>query len=506
MLLAGLPIFIWAVATQRIELRKRAATAEPTEICWSRVVVFNDAYNWPNSCRGNPGVQGCMDVLVPLTAEEITGYNSWVSAGKPYIPGCGSTPKPTVPPPTPTCQPRPPCLDAIPRCLMPETSDMCPPIDQNSCTGAKDGTSCVDTCARACPPDVKFCTDQCTTRNGVCIGGRCETWITPTITRYPTPSLYPTLTRYPTPTYYVTPTPPQMFTLSVNGAVPELLPNQVMPLTINVQEYDGSAGTPTEGFNAQVAVDVLPLVGTTPSVFSQNAIFNPNTQRWEVTVPRPQNEGTYRLQVHAYCAQDNSLCTTRYGRSRQLSWEYQFKAVIPQPQNLAFKVKLAGVSGAEAKGATITVKLKLKDGRVLPLDKPLLLESVGNGVYTATATLTNPLPAGTALRVLVKGEKHSQVVFCRQAGQTEPCNDTEYITPVSYTFDFTSRPLPPGDLNQDGRVNTGDITLITELFKKPSSQQTAQDLKTADVNYSGKVDSLDLSLIFQTLETRYDEQ
>lgn len=29
--------------------------------------------------------------------------------------------------PTPSCRPRPACLDATPRCLIPETSDMCPP-------------------------------------------------------------------------------------------------------------------------------------------------------------------------------------------------------------------------------------------------------------------------------------------------------------------------------------------------------------------------------------------
>lgn len=29
--------------------------------------------------------------------------------------------------PIPTCKPRPACLDATPRCLIPETSDMCPP-------------------------------------------------------------------------------------------------------------------------------------------------------------------------------------------------------------------------------------------------------------------------------------------------------------------------------------------------------------------------------------------
>ncbi|MCX6792221.1 MAG: dockerin type I repeat-containing protein, partial [Candidatus Gottesmanbacteria bacterium] len=241
-------------------------------------------------------------------------------------------------------------------------------------------------------------------------------------------------------------------------------------------------------------------------VFSHYAVFNQKTHLWELPVPSPQNVGTYRLQVHAYCAQDNSLCAIRYGQSRQLEWEYHFRAVIAQPQNLTFKVRLAGVNGVEAKGATINVKLKLKDGTVLPLDKPLVLNPVGtNGVYEATATLTNPLPSGTTLRVLVKGEKHSQVVFCHPSGQTEPCNDTDYITPSSYSFDFTGRPLPPGDLNQDGTINNTDLTLLTDTFKKPSSQVSADDLKHADVNYDGYVDNFDLGFILQSLSTRYDE-
>ena len=42
--------------------------------------------------------------------------------------------------PTPTCKPRPACLDATPRCLIPETSDMCPK-------------------AVACTQDAKLCPD-----------------------------------------------------------------------------------------------------------------------------------------------------------------------------------------------------------------------------------------------------------------------------------------------------------------------------------------------------------
>ncbi len=35
---------------------------------------------------------------------------------------------------TPTCRPRPACLDATPRCLIPETEDMCPPKEKIACT------------------------------------------------------------------------------------------------------------------------------------------------------------------------------------------------------------------------------------------------------------------------------------------------------------------------------------------------------------------------------------
>jgi len=39
-----------------------------------------------------------------------------------------------IPNPTPTCKPRPACLDATPRCLIPETSDMCPKTNTTTAT------------------------------------------------------------------------------------------------------------------------------------------------------------------------------------------------------------------------------------------------------------------------------------------------------------------------------------------------------------------------------------
>lgn len=58
-----------------------------------------------------------------------------------------STPTIAAISPTPTCRPRPACLDATPRCLIPETSDMCPPSPKPSSSQV------------ACTQELKQCPD-----------------------------------------------------------------------------------------------------------------------------------------------------------------------------------------------------------------------------------------------------------------------------------------------------------------------------------------------------------
>lgn len=104
-----------------------------------------------------------------------------------------------------------------------------------------------------------------------------------------------------------------------------------MPLLITLNEFDGSNGRPDEGFNVQVGVDVWPLQNDIATIYGQNANFNNQTQSWEANIPSPQNAGTYRLTVYAYCARDNSTCAIRYGTSRQISWNYIFTVGSPTP-------------------------------------------------------------------------------------------------------------------------------------------------------------------------------
>ena len=249
------------------------------------------------------------------------------------------------------------------------------------------------------------------------------------------------------------------------------------------------SGQVSEGFSIQFQYPSLPIpaAGATAhvSVYVTSPSVNPFTETRSVPVS-----------VTALHTVSNFSAKADAG--------YYF--LKPAPRDLTFLVKLAGVGGAQANMATMKVKFYLRDGTVLPLTTPLSLTHVGNGIYSARATLTNPFPAGTPFRVQIKGEKHVAVRFCQQTGQTGPCADTQYMTPTEYSFDFTGIPLPPGDLNQDGKVDAVDTKSVTDLFGKLSSQLTAADLKLADVDYSGTINGYDLNLILQTLETRYDEQ
>jgi hypothetical protein len=180
-----------------------------------------------------------------------------------------------------------------------------------------------------------------------------------------------------------------------------------------------------------------------------------------------------------------------------------------QSQTIEIRVKFAGVTDGSAEGAKMSVKFIKVGGESLQLSSALPVTHIGGGVYKATATLTNPLVAGTRFRTKVKGEKHVSVEYCKQVGQTGPCADSEYMNGSAgstIVYDFTTLPLPPGDVSpQDGRVDATDFNIIKGLMSKLCSDLTVQDKLKGDLDYNGCVTVKDIFLIRQTLETRYDE-
>lgn len=464
LLIGVLPVFVWAVMTQRIELRKYAATAEPPQTCWNKIIQQNGKPQWPNACKGMTRTDRvCTQVLVPLSDQETAAYTAWVTRGRPYLPGCMPTPTPN-----PTCIPRPACLDTNPACELapPQGNVFCPPEVHLSCNYSIHP-------ARTCPagyicqyPENNHLVGQdgvcvksstitptpsCYYKQVECVKGPCEAiLVCPTITPTPTPGCIqfpscihanpPCAIPAPNAGQQYCPPPPgctQVTACPINDTSGQCVIHVVCPIT--------PTATPT----------VTPTLTPTPL---------PPT-------PTP----------------------------------------TPAPQTIKFRVKLDGVTDDSAQGAAITVKFSLKDGSTVQLSQPLTLSYLNNGIYQATATLTNPFAAGTQFSVHIKGEKHVAVKFCRQVGQTGPCADTEFITepnpiPLTYEFDFTGIALPPGDLYvQDGRADQADVDKLTALLSKPRSSLTETDLLTGDLNYDGVVNGFDLNLLLKTLQTRYDE-
>jgi CARDB len=181
----------------------------------------------------------------------------------------------------------------------------------------------------------------------------------------------------------------------------------------------------------------------------------------------------------------------------------------PAPQTMTFALKLGGVTDGSAEGAKISVKFQKRDGATTQLSQPLVLHHTSNGIYEASVVLNNPMPAGTQFRLLIKGEKHIAVKFCRQVGQTAPCGDDEYITASNslvYGADLTGIPLPPGDIyQQDGKADASDFEKIMTLMNTSCSSLTDAQKMTADLDYNGCVNVRDAFLMRQTLQTRYDE-
>jgi len=406
-LLVLLPVFVWAALTQRTELRKRAT--DSTTVCWNRVIQSNDTYTWPDGCKGDPNGQNCTQVLVPLTADELTAYNAWVASGSPVINECGIIATPT-----------------------------------------------------------------------------------------PTPSI----TATPAPCVRGTPT------LTIDNQNQQANPGVPLTYTITLLNND-SISCQATGFNLSINT---PTNGWT-STFNPYKEIPPQTSAIiPVIITSPSDTSAQQYFINFYTTSGASVYHTLYLPLGYTVIPFPTTSISPTQQTLRFTVRLGGITDNKAEGAKISVKFLMSDGTTMQLSNSLTLSHTGNGVYEAQAVLANALPAGTKFSLLIKGEKHVAVKFCRQTGQTGPCGSNETITvpnpsPLTYGFDLTGIPLPPGDVYlQDGMANKADFDKLTVRMSKLCSDLTAEDKLIADLDYNGCINVRDVFLMKQTLETRYDEQ
>ncbi len=179
-----------------------------------------------------------------------------------------------------------------------------------------------------------------------------------------------------------------------------------------------------------------------------------------------------------------------------------------KPLQLIFKIKLAGVTDGKADGVKASIRFVKGD-----LDQivSLIFRHIGDGIYQATASLTDPPASGPGYQIIVKGEKHVAKKFCKLTGQSALCRSFDSLTlpegsDTPTVLDFTGLPLDPGDMTpQDGKVDRNDITKLRELMKKSCADLSLEDKLAGDFNYDGCVDTSDALLLRRALETRYDE-
>lgn len=158
---------------------------------------------------------------------------------------------------------------------------------------------------------------------------------------------------------------------------------------------------------------------------------------------------------------------------------------------VGFKIKIQGL--VQQGPATINAKITVFP---IPATDSVLGESTvafqrnTDGTYYGTMSMTTLLPAtpsAALVKVLVKAEKHLQRSFA--------------INLISGSYaDLTSKLLEAGDIPtpQNGKIDTRDIDYIkSKIFTSDTA---------ADLNYDGIVNAGDLSLIADTLSVKMDEE
>lgn len=229
------------------------------------------------------------------------------------------------------------------------------------------------------------------------------------------------------------------------------------------------------------------------------------------------NAGTYHpiYQVHNNSGIWSSNCS--YPRTITINSPSATKQV------LSFLFRFAGVSDNSAEGATVKAYFRTPDE--LLETPPLTSTYIASGIYKITFIPETPIPStvpqqtsnGTQqvkyrYQFYLKGEKHIRARYCSIGfnltlclGNTPNDGDGIYIDPQGGTYDLTHYSLEPGDLPpQDGVVDNIDYDRVYAILSKPYALQTDQDKYIADLNYDGKVNGLDMFLLMKTLGTKYD--
>ncbi len=135
--------------------------------------------------------------------------------------------------------------------------------------------------------------------------------------------------------------------------------------------------------------------------------------------------------------------------------------------------------------------------------------------YTASIPLAELDLEGGSYNILIKSPSHLQARFCKEE-QTEDytCTDDDYLTidiPASnsYSFDFSSRDLKFGDVNNDNEVNVQDYSVVQDCIINNvwiGSQEYEEGCSLADGNFDGVCGPIDGDFLMTTLGSQTGEE
>ncbi len=103
--------------------------------------------------------------------------------------------------------------------------------------------------------------------------------------------------------------------------------------------------------------------------------------------------------------------------------------------------------------------------------------------------------------ILIKGPVHLARRYCED-DQTEHCwlgEEDITLAAGDNNFDWTGLRLEPGDIDQNGVVNSADFTTLKQAF------MTQGDIPE-DINFNGIVNGQDVTFFLGTLSTKYEDE
>jgi hypothetical protein len=108
---------------------------------------------------------------------------------------------------------------------------------------------------------------------------------------------------------------------------------------------------------------------------------------------------------------------------------------------------------------------------------------------------------GDGYAILIKGPVHLARRYCED-DQTEHCwlgEENITLNAGGNSFDWTGLRLEPGDIDQNGVVNSADFTTLKQALMTEGDVQE-------DLNFNGIVNGQDVTFFLGTLSTKYEDE